>query len=340
MRRIAFILLAVTASLQPSAAADWGYDGIPDEPTRQPAHPAVELKAPPPARMVSPTNSAKPKTSPPSPATSRAAAPKPDATKIGTSVLAPLVPPVTSAVAPRPADNVDQDRQASLCWQQLFQVAAKSPLSEDQQKRFEAFMLAKSKLGAAQTLEVRSILKFWPAFISALKNKPELEAGYVSLFHALLRIREAMPVEKLDIPGDVLSDSDLITELLGIQRIAVSGTPALTEEAINAYADMTCFIYEQKNPGKTVDADDNRALLARVVSDKFKEAPTENDKKAMAHFDLSWAKFRILWDSADEPTRKLMLEKLTKSGAGSTLALAKAPLMEKVLTAWPWPTKP
>lgn len=342
-----FVIGLLLVASCPAMSADWGYEGEPDVPVKQPNRPAVEMKAPPPALIVSPSSAAKPKVTTP-PSTNKPASTKPptgaSATKVGANVGAAVgssgLPKAATAGSMQPVGKVDPDRQASVCWQQLFQIAAKSPLSEEQQKRFESYMLAKSKLDEAHAQEVRSILKFWPALISAMKDKPELEEGYVNLFHALLRIREAMPIEKLSVPGDLTSDSDLITELLGIQRIAVADTPPLTEEAVNAYADLTCFIYEQKNPGKTVDADDNRALLARVVADKFRAAPTENDKRAMAHFDLSWAKFKILWDNADETTRKLMLEKLTKSGAGSTLALGKDPLMEKVLGSWPWPVKP
>ncbi len=340
---IILVCAALIFCQRPTLASDWGYDGAPDPPEQPRSSHPVELHATPPALIVSPRDPAasKPGASPKKIPGNTGA----NATKLGTSI--PKVPPNKvplptglSAGQAATADRADPDKQASVCWQQLFQVAAKAPLSYEQQKRFEDYMLAKSKLGEKNANEVRSILKFWPGVVSTLRDKPDLETGYISLFHALLRIREAMPLEKLDVPGEVTSDSDLITELLGIQRTAVPGTPPLTEEAINAYADLTCFIYEQKNPGKSVDADDNRALLARVVADKFKAAPTDADKKAMAHFDLAWSKFRILWDNADAPTRKIMLDKLTKDGAGSSLALAKDPLLERVLSAWPWPTKP
>jgi hypothetical protein len=363
---LCFLFVGSFAAIPSLAIAnDWGYEGAPDLPPKP-----VELRAQPAALIGQPQNKTSPVMKSVSPG---GAAAKPSAvttkSSVGTAKPAPpnavpskpahtslfakpnassapikpagTVPVQPAAMAPAAvSEHVDQDKQASVCWQQLFQVAARHPLSYEQQKKFEDYMLEKAKLGGKHQIEVRSILKFWPRLVAEMRQNPDLEAGYVSLFHALLRMREAMPAEKLEVSGEINSDSDLITELLGVQRTAVPGDPPLTEEAINAYADLTCFIYEQRHPGKTVDADDNRALLARVVADKFREAPTANDRKAMAHFDLSWAKFRILWDSADAPTRKIMLDKLDKSGAGSTLALAKNPVLEQVLLAWPWSAKP
>lgn len=331
-------LAAISYPGAPVQANDWGYENSSETTERSPA--PVELHAPP-ALIVSPRDPAGPKGSKTTPGRTGTTKSGASPAKTAPNATTPnTVSPLSATNAPPSGDRVDQDKQSSVCWLQLFQIAAKAPLGYEQQKRFEDYMLAKAKLGGKYTTEVRAVLKFWPTLMAGLRNKPELEAGYVSLFHALLRIREAMPLEKVNVEGELTSDSDLITELLGVQRIAVTGTPALTEEAINAYADLTCFIYEQKHPGKTVDADDNRALLARVVADKFQNAPTDNDRKAMARFDLAWAKFRILWDNADAPTRKIMLDKLTKDGAGSTLSLTKDPLLEQVLAAWPWSTKP
>src|SRR5262249_11227712 len=148
-------------------------------------------------------------------------------TKAGSSKLPSKTPPrQTSPGGTRaagqagpPTEGVDPDKQAAVCWQQLFQVVAATPPSAEQQRRVEDYMYARSKLGGKYTTEVRSILKFWPRVINQLKGKPEMEAGYVTLLHALLRLHEAQGSEKLNVPGDITSDLDLITELLGIQRI-------------------------------------------------------------------------------------------------------------------------
>ena len=125
-----------------------------------------------------------------------------------------------------------------------------------------------------------------------------------------------------------------------MQRIAVDDKPPFTEDAVNAYADMAVFIYEQQHAGKTIDANDNRTLFAKVVVEKFNRAPTEADRRAMASFDLAWAKFQVIWFSSNEQTRKLLLDKLVNSGANSSLTVAKDPLLDLVLSNWPWKTTP
>ncbi len=239
-----------------------------------------------------------------------------------------------------PLENfTDKSQQAVRCWLQLFQVVSRERMDYADQKKLEAYMLQKARQGAKQTEELRSILKFWPQLMNDIRNKQELELEYSDLFRALLRVHERYSTEKTNVEGSEFeSDSDMITRLLGLQRTAVSGNPSFSEDAVNAYADMAIFIYEQQHAGRTIDANDNRALFAKVVVEKFNQAPSDNDKRAMSSFDLAWAKFKIIWHNADEEKRKILLEKLVKTGAGSTLSVAKDPLLDQVLSNWPWKT--
>ncbi|MBX9722678.1 MAG: hypothetical protein K2X81_14865, partial [Candidatus Obscuribacterales bacterium] len=271
--------------------------------------------------------------------------------KTGLKTLAPpavpgqAVPKVTtpeSAASSSPADAfIDKDQQAARCWLQLFQACSKQPMEYAQQKRMEAYMLQKARQSPKNTDELRSILKFWPKMMNDLQKNPEMEMHYADLFKALLRLHERSSSEKTHVEGSEFgSDADLIGELLGLQRVAVPGDPAFTEDAVNAYADMAVFIYEQRHDGRTIDANDNRALFAKVVVEKFNRAPTDADQRAMASFDLAWAKFKIIWFSSDDKTKKILLEKLEKTGANSTLTVAKDPLLDAVLSNWPWKVTP
>lgn len=342
-----FATLLLSVQL-PAPAADWGYEDQPPARKAGAQHPVEEASASGFARSLVPGKSAPPPGKKPAAAGIKPAAAASGMKPVGsgTSAIKPKpdaknkphgVPsPVKNEEAGAPQGVVDRDKQAAICWLQLFQGSSKEHLSFEYQKRIEKYMLNKAALGGKNSDEVLSILKFWPKFIFQLKGKPELEFQYADLFRALLRIRQGQSCETLALEGPDKSDSELISELLGPERIAVSGNPPLTEAAINAYADMACFIYEQQHDGKTIDANDNRALFARVVADKFKEAPTDQDRKAMANFDLVWAKFKIVWFSSNEKTRQVLLQKLVKTGAGSTLTVAKEPVMEQILSTWPW----
>lgn len=236
---------------------------------------------------------------------------------------------------------IDKDQQSARCWVQLFQTCAKEKMDYVQQKQAEAYIVAKAHMGEKQTQEVRSILKFWPKLINDLRDKPDMEMHYADLFKALLRLHERTDTEKVNVPGSPYSsDADLIGQLLGLQRTAVAGDPSFSEDAVNAYADMAVFIYEQQHDGRTIDANDNRTLFAKVVVEKFNRAPTPADQRAMASFDLSWSKFKVLWFSSDASTRKLLLAKLMNTGANSSLSVRKDPLLEIVMANWPWKTMP
>ena len=251
------------------------------------------------------------------------------------------VKPVASQNSTALEGIVDKNQQAARCWAQLFQACNKQSMDYVAQKRIEAFELGKARAGGKHAEEVLSILKFWPKLMQALRNQPEMEMHYADLFRALMRLREKTGSEKIEVEGSpYTSDSDLISEVLGLERVAVPGNPSFTEDAVNAYADMAIFIYEQKHAGRTIDGPDNRSMFAKVVVEKFNTAPTDADKRAMASFDLAWTKFKIIWFESDSETKKVLLDKLVGKGAASALTVTKDPLLETVLTNWPWKTMP
>jgi hypothetical protein len=302
-------------------ADDWGYDVEKDvKPLRAVALP---LKAP---AAGAPKPGAKPAPKP---------APKPTAGKpaVVATKAAPTAPttiPVGSVTAPKavasPATKADY---ATECWSQIMQIASGKKLTAEQKKRLSDVV--------KKTPNRQSATSFWPKVTDYLVMHPEQKENYVRLLRALLRWRARTVIATTDgaAPSAVAKEeSNLINEILGVERISVPGTPAFPEEAVEAYADMACFLYEQNNPGKTIDAFDNRAMFASVVREKFTNAPSEKDKLAMAAFDLAWAKFKVAWETASGATRQAMLSALQREGANKSAAAAQDPVLKSILEGW------
>ncbi len=128
----------------------------------------------------------------------------------------------------------------------------------------------------------------------------------------------------------------MLSEVLGPERISVAGDPPLTEDSVDAYGDMACFLYEQAHPGKSVDAVDNRAIFASVIANKFNDAPTPNDKRAMANFALTWAKFKVMWLSADQTDRVTLLEQVASGKVPALQKQVSDPLVSEIFSHGPW----
>lgn len=298
----------------PAWADDWGYDkpqevkpmravAQPISAAKQPAHTTVAARVAPTAPRTAVT------------------APRTGATSPALKAPKPVSP--TSSVASSKADY------ATACWAQIYQLSSGKKLSDEQKKRLNE-VVSKAPKGQAVTV-------FWPRLTEYLSSHSEQKENYIRLLRALLRWRSRTLLATAGgaAPSAVAKEeAGLIAEVLGPERVAVQGSPAFSEEAVEAYADMACFLYEQNNPGKTIDAFDNRAMFASVVCEKFRNAPTEKDKRAMAAFDLAWAKFKVAWESADEAKRKEMLTMLQKSGAGAAGSGANDPLLKSVLDNW------
>ncbi len=202
-----------------------------------------------------------------------------------------------------------------------------SSLTDDQKRRFMIYLEKERKNGDKSGYG--KIATYWPALEKAFKIADH-KGNYRLLFRSLLRMR----AESSDVPEE---EKAIISEALGPKRLAIPGDPALSEDAIKAYADMACFLFEQKNPGKTVDADDNRKLFGLVIRDKFNKAPAYADKLAMCYFPINWAKFRILYTDANEEERKVLVKKLSGAQNNTSKGVSNE-LLEIVLSLEPWKT--
>lgn len=204
--------------------------------------------------------------------------------------------------------------QAVESWLELYQlVSMDNELTEQQQQLVQQSLAA--KLMAGQGAEVLSILEFWPTVKRVVTLMPGQRENYKDLFKALLRLELRSAQEtQANLSEKAGGELEVIAQLLGPERIAVAGDPPLTDAAIKAYADMACFIFEENHPGRTVDAEDNRAMFANVICEKYKAAPNAAAREAMLNFDLTWAKFKILWTKGTEADHQQMLAQWVNAG--------------------------
>lgn len=227
-----------------------------------------------------------------------------------------------------PNAPLDRNGQAVEDWLKLYAFASGVDLDQELKERARANL--RSRLDTLQAGQVTGILDFWPRVESAAAASPEQKENYKALLRALLRIEAG----KASAAGS--GEQEIISQVLGPVRVAAQGTPPLTEDATEAYADMACFLYEQSHPGKTVNATDNRLVFASVIRTKFIEAPTQKDRDAVANFDLSWARFKILWTGADEKVKERLLAQWTHKESTAGGAPASDPTLEAVLHKGPW----
>lgn len=223
--------------------------------------------------------------------------------------------------------NGDKEQQVIHSWLQLYALMSPDKLTEDQLKRFSE-RVAKCVNGKDR-VHFEAILTFWPLVQKEIKREPEQGNNFRDLFRALSRVEmrtgEINPAEAV-----------VLSEVLGPQRIAVPGDPALYEDAVEAYADMACFMYAENHPGKTIDALDNRTIFASVIYRKFKEAPSLSDKLAMANFALKWSKFKILYADANEVEKAKLVQRISgMASAVPKMDISNAAL-DAVLTKGPW----
>lgn len=352
------LLLTVCDTTVGAAETDWGYGD--NKNSTKKAAPVQELKAGPaqPLNAVSSPAKAPPpvrrKTAPkvvPKPAAAPAnAAGMPSAATAKPSPPAEVnyfvrtKPPSSSAAAPpakaksshnaaaasasasEPESKSEgSDEEAVTDWLELLNLASKQPLDDDQKSRFRSQL--QHKLQSDRRTEVLSILKFWPQAAQEIAYGIDQREGFASLFRALLRFES----KSKELSAE---DGVILPEVLGAERIALPGDPPLTEEAVDAYADMACFMYEQRHPGKTIDAIDNRTIFASVICQKYNTAPSATAKKAMANFALSWAKFKIAWADAGPPQREQLLASL-EAGTKPPAEL-NAKVVDLIINAGPW----
>lgn len=265
-----------------------------------------------------------------------------------------LMQPITSP------SNQDKATQAVACWLEIFEFVSNSRLLEGQKAHYRKFLLG--EIRSARQQEMLTVLDFWPDISLSIKNCQEESQSYKDLMRALLRVLERrnakQPLEltataqrlgevaavnaakpkgnpKKTETIDNQEAEEIFSEILGPLAIAQTGCPPLTEDAINAYADMACFLYEQTHPGKTLDATDNRLLFAKLICERYREAPSTKDKEAMVNFDVTWAIFKLLWKKADADDRQALIAHW--SGVTATPLAAKIDAnLDKLLRQGPW----
>ncbi len=348
---LATILLCQITGVRPCLAADWGYDnqppaketpapdaestGIPERssvlpPTR---HEPLELEAQP--RSLKLPAKTSPKKTPAKQETSE---------DTQTEDSSDDVAPEPAKTAPEPDSSATSDTvpiPAGVVGKWLNLLGLIAPVEEMSQlpkaPNFHASLLADQKRRFIETLNgllagkdgktLESISLFWAGVDKAAANEEQM-ANYRLLFRSLLRRR----AQSSTIPSE---EKEMLMEALGPQRVALSGEPPLTEEAINAYADMACFLYEKNFPGRTVDADDNRQVFIKVIKQKFEDAPRPEDKAAMNNFPISWAKFRIMYIDSSLTDRKAMESKIVSETGLAGMNIKNATL-ERVLRSPLW----
>lgn len=234
---------------------------------------------------------------------------------------------------------IDQQKKIINAWLNLFGLCApiedkgklpKGPdfsaqFTDEQKARFSAEL--KKLLSGKEQAGYKAIDNYWSA-LSRLLQDVDHRSNYRVLFRSLLSLRA-------DSPEISEGERGMLNEALGPKRIAEIGPPPLTEDAIEAYTDMTCFLYEQSHAGKTVDAEDNRALYGMIIRDKFKKAPSDRDRMAMNQFPLSWAKFRILYTDANPSEKVLLAERMASEQGTKGLGIRNA-MLEQVLSTPVW----
>lgn len=282
-----FLPPALIFFTSPGQASDWGYE---DE-TRSNSKPAELQKI----QEIQPQKAIPGKL-------------KPDAKATKPSTMTPVAqkPPATVQSWLELLGLISQN-SAELP-EQFTADKLSSQLTGDQGDRFKKVITER-----VQDPEVAKIQNFWTQLRPKLSDADQRD-NYRLLLRALLRMKAA----KMDDSNPV---KDVIQEALGPDRIAISGNTSLSEDAIGAYTDMTCLLYEKTHPGKTVDADDNREIFAQLVRNKFEQAPTEADKKAMNAFPLTWSIFRILYTNASDAERDKMSRELAESNKLSNLKI-------------------
>lgn len=346
MRILALSFVAVVISSSSACAADWGYDddygsrsakperSQPEELKAQPlsldeAQPGkknAKLQVPNSKPQASNSKLQLPNSKNP-PAKNRSANPG----------IVGHMRPQSKAVTTKNAGEITQSTIAN--WLSLLGLVAPIPdngqllegpdysnqLTDNQKQRFTTAL--QSMLVSDRQGEFTSIDRYWSSLVERMMDADQ-RGNYRLLFRALLSLRAEAP----DVSD---AEESIILEALGPKRLAEPGPPPLTEDAIHAYTDMACFLYDYSHPGRTVDADDNRELYGLKVRDMFKNAPTDKDREAMNNFPLSWAKFRILYQDADDEKRKLMAEKIASPEGLKGMNMQNS-MLESVLSAPTW----
>jgi hypothetical protein len=323
---LAFLLARPAAATKTNGAGDWGYgDGQgkpPENEAEEKTNPSAAGKSAP-AKKASPKATINPHpTAPAKPSQSKAASNQPEVIDMDGVHRKREAQQTATANA-----NADREKQIVKRWLELYTLVAADKLSDDQQLRFSK-VIAKA-LNGPQRADFEAIQTFWPLVQKETKDKPDQKDNFRDLFRCLMRLK---------LRNEELTDaqSEILAEVLGPVRVAVPGSPTLYEDAVEAYADMACFMYTVNHPGKTVDGLENRTIFAAVIYKKFNDAPTLSDKIAMVNFGLKWSKFKILYSDANAEQKEKLVERISgKAQPGSKMNLSDSAL-DAALAHGPW----
>lgn len=211
-------------------------------------------------------------------------------------------------------------------WMEIFALAASSASEDDRnqilslgtlaqgtKKKLEKIAFEKLEQNVPEYLGVSSI---WRPLSQKVTEDIDYKESYRLLFRSLLR----HAVGRIE---PTAPEAEAIQEVLGPARIAEMGPPILTEDAINAYSDMTCFLYQVRHPDHTVEGDDNRQMFAEVIRQKYNDAPNIEAKKAMCNFDLTWASFRCRYLDSNAAGKDKLIASIS-GGKTETTAMSAA----------------
>jgi hypothetical protein len=332
---LALTALMLLGSARPGLAADWGYDDIPD----------VHATAPPSngpkgnqagtagsSARPSPGSGAKGKRNPGRLQNSQPGAaagqlestPQSQRQTDETSLtrekaaLTPKAPSPEEIAAHKKVDDLKS-------WMEIFALAASSAseddrnqiltlgtLPQDTRKKLEKMTFEKLEENVAEYAGISSI---WRPLSQKITEDIDYKESYRLLFRSLLR----HAVGRIE---PTAPEAEAIQEILGPARIAEMGPPILTEDAINAYSDMTCFLYQKRHPDHTVEGDDNRQLFAEVVRQRYNDAPNLEAKKAMCNFDVTWASFRCRYLDSTAADREKLLASIGEDKSGTVATVS------------------
>ncbi len=329
----AFLTLAMVSSIVPAAAQDWGYDAPPQTGTSAPTSKSAAKAAA--STLKTPS---KPLVAPAAKSTQKAGM---QATAVQPAGMQPAV--IQSAA---PAQEQVDDKRS---WLEIFALCASSNIDDDRTETLGLATLSgeqKDSLGkmidqklAANASVYAGIAPFWRQTRVKVIREIDSKESYRLLFRAL--IRHALSAKNSPLAKNQ-NEADLLQSLLGAARIADPGPPPLTEDAVNAYADMTVFLFSKRKPDRSVDGDENRKVFADVIKDRFVRAPNPAAKAAMTNFDLTWACFRCRFLDVDAE-QKEKLSALMASGDSKSSAMLKqelvSPAMTKLFAMGPWGEK-
>ncbi len=317
---LALLLSQMGISPLAATATDWGYD----DPVPNKKSPAAATSP------ETPYDDMKRQPAPKQPATTKTPGAK---SKMAASFLQPDVIDVDHALRAKQAKNeslkqrqMEKQRMLASEWLELYSLVAVDPLTDEQKRRFEEKLVKAAGLGKA---DFEAIDKFWPLVKKTCLANTEQQSNYRDLFRALFRLEMRQQKENP-------IESELVAEIIGPERVAVPDNPPLTEDAVEAYADMTCFIYNQTHPGKSVDALDNRTVFVATLERRYMHCESSLEKLAMSNFALKWGKFKVLYADANDADKDKLFKRVSGTSPEPLRKDMINPALDAVMKNGPW----